>query len=93
MTATTWVIVALYAIFFLPAVGYAYGRQGRWFAVAGWALFMAGMLLVLGGAGDAFAWAGLLWTFFAGAGLITIALDIAETRRRRGTRDRGQDTR
>ena len=81
LVTTSLVIGALFVLLYLPAIGYVYGRQRRWFGAAGWAVLMAGVLLVLGGAGDAFAWAALLWLFVAGAGLIMIAIDVAETRR------------
>jgi hypothetical protein len=81
--STSIVIALLFVLLYLPTIGYVYGRQRRWFGAAGWSVLMAGMLLALGGAGDAFAWAGLLWAFVAGTGLVMIALDLAETRRRR----------
>jgi hypothetical protein len=77
------VIGALFVLLYLPTIGYAYGRQGRWFGAVGWGVLMGGLLLTLGGAGDAFAWAGLFWSFVAGAGLIMILIDLAETRWRR----------
>lgn len=80
MTTTTLVIGALFALLYLPAIGYVYGRQGRWFGAAGWATVMAGVLLVLGGAGDAFAWAGLLWLLVAGVGIVMIVIDVVDMR-------------
>ena len=49
----------------------------------GWDLFVLGLLLAFGGAGDAFAWAGLLWSALAAAGLLLIVMDVFELRRRR----------
>lgn len=81
---TILTIGAVFVLLYLPVIGYVYGRQGRWFGAAGWAVLMGSILLALGGAGDSFAWAGLLWAFVAGSGLLMIVLDLAETRRRRG---------
>ena len=81
--STSLAIGALFVLLYLPAIGYVYGRQRRWFGLAGWALLMAGVLLVLGGAGDTFAWAALVWLFVAGVGLVMIAIDVVEMRRGR----------
>lgn len=81
MDAST-LLLAVFALGYLAVVGWAYGRRGRWFGAAGWAVLMAGLLLALGGGGDLFAWAGLLWSMLALFGLLIVAIDIAETRRR-----------
>lgn len=87
---TSLLIGGLFVLVYLPVIGFVYGRQHRWFGAAGWGVLMAGILLALGGAGDAFAWAGLLWMFLAGAGIVMIAIDVAEVRklRRRDTDNR-----
>lgn len=78
------ILLAAYALFYLPLTGYLYGRNRRWLGMAGWDLFILGLLLAFGGAGDAFAWAGLLWSTVAAAGLLLIVTDVVEMRRRRG---------
>ena len=79
-----WLAAAYAAYLVLLVV--LYGRRRRWIALAGWALLMGGLLLAFGGAGDWFAWAGLFWSFVAGAGLLLITSDVVETvMRRRNT--------
>ncbi len=78
------ILLGAYALFYLPLTGYLYGRNRRWFGMVGWDLFVLGLLLAFGGAGDAFAWAGLLWSAIAAAGLLLIVTDVVELRRRRG---------
>jgi hypothetical protein len=77
------VLIVVYVLLYLPLLGYLYGRQRRWAGLLGWALLVGGLLLALGGAGDAFAWAGLLWTFVSASGGILIAMDLVEARYRR----------
>jgi hypothetical protein len=74
-------LAALYLLVYLPLIGWAYGRQRRWHGLAGWALLVGGLLLAFGGAGDAFAWAGLLWSFLAAFGALLIAMDLYAARR------------
>lgn len=76
-------LIALYAVVYVPLIGYVYGRQGRWLGAAGWALLMGGVLLAIGGAGDLFPWAGLLWACVAGFGVLTVIMDVLEVRKRR----------
>ena len=82
MSAATAVLIIVFLVY-LGVVGYLYGRQQRWLGLAGWALFMGGMLLAFGGAGDAFPWAGLLWSFTGLFGLVMVVVDVASVRRRR----------
>jgi hypothetical protein len=77
------VLLVAWGLLYLPLTGYLYGRLRRWSGLAGWNLLVLGLLLAFGGAGDAFAWAGLLWSFVAGAGLLLILLDVAQLRSRR----------
>lgn len=74
-------LIAVYVLY-LSFVGYVYGRQRRWAGAAGWAMVVGGLLLAFGGAGDAFPWAGLVWSFIAGAGVILMVMEIALRRRR-----------
>ena len=76
------ILLAAYALLYLPLTGYLYGRQRRWFGMLGWDLLVLGLLLAFGGGGDAFAWAGLLWSAVAAAGLLLIVTDVVEARRR-----------
>lgn len=76
-------LAIVYAVVYLPLIGYVYGRQRRWLGAGGWALLMGGVLLAIGGGGDLFAWAGLLWAFVAAFGGLMIVMDVAEVRRRR----------
>lgn len=76
------ILLAVYALLYLPLTGYLYGRQHRWFGMLGWDLLVLGLLLAFGGAGDAFAWAGLLWSAVAAAGALLIVTDVVELRRR-----------
>jgi hypothetical protein len=76
------ILLAAWALFYLPLTAYLYGRQRRWSGMLGWDLFVLGLLLAFGGAGDAFAWAGLLWSAIAAAGLLLIVTDVVEMRRR-----------
>jgi hypothetical protein len=76
------ILLGAYALLYLPLTGYLYGRQRRWLGMLGWDLLVLGLLLAFGGAGDAFAWAGLLWSFVAAAGLLLIVMDVFEMRRR-----------
>jgi hypothetical protein len=75
------ILLAIYALLYLPLTGYLYGRQRRWLGMLGWDLFVLGLLLAFGGAGDAFAWAGLLWIAVAAAGLLLIVTDVLGMRR------------
>jgi hypothetical protein len=77
------ILLGAYAVLYLPLTGYLYGRQRRWVGMFGWDLLVLGLLLAFGGAGDAFAWAGLLWSFVAAAGVLLIVMDVFEMRRRR----------
>lgn len=77
------ILLAGWALVYVPLTGYLYGRQRRWIGMIGWDLFVLGLLLAFGGAGDAFAWAGLLWSAIAAAGLLLIVMDVVELRRRR----------
>lgn len=79
----TWLFIIIYAVIYLPLIGYVYGRQGRWLGVGGWALLMAGVLLATGGGGDLFPWAGLLWASVAAFGGLMIVMDVLEVRKRR----------
>lgn len=72
---------AVYVLGYLPLLAWLYGRRRRWHGLAGWALLVGGLLLAFGGAGDAFAWAGLLWSFLAAFGLLLIAMDVYAQRR------------
>lgn len=74
------ILLAVYALLYLPLTGYLYGRQRRWLGMLGWDLLVLGLLLAFGGAGDAFAWAGLLWTAVAAAGLLLIVSDVVAMR-------------
>jgi hypothetical protein len=74
-------LLLVYGLLYLPLIGWAYGRRRRWLGAAGWAVLMGGLLLAFGGAGDWFAWAGLLWAFCAAAGGLLIVMDVVESRR------------
>ncbi len=78
-----WILGILFVVFYVPLVVWLYGRRGRWTAAAGWLLLMGGALLLLGGGGDAFPWAGLLWTVVASFGVLLLAMDIATLHQRR----------
>ena len=78
------ILLGAWALLYVPLTGYLYGRQRRWSGMLGWDLLVLGLLLAFGGAGDAFAWAGLLWSAIAAAGLLLIVTDVVEMRRRRG---------
>ena len=78
------ILLGAWALLYVPLTGYLYGRQRRWPGMLGWDLLVLGLLLAFGGAGDAFAWAGLLWSAIAAAGLLLIVTDVVEMRRRRG---------
>jgi hypothetical protein len=71
---------AIYLFIYLPLVGWLYGRQRRWYGLAGWALVMGGLLLAFGGAGDRFAWGGLFWLFIAAFGVLLLAMDYFRVR-------------
>jgi len=77
------ILLIAWAVVYVPLTGYLYGRQRRWLGMLGWDIFVLGLLLAFGGAGDAFAWAGLLWSAIAAAGLLLIVMDVFELRRRR----------
>jgi hypothetical protein len=81
------ILLTFYVLIYLPLTGYLYGRQRRWYGMLGWDLLVLGLLLAFGGAGDAFAWAGLLWAFVAATGVLMLVIDVAELRSRR-KRDR-----
>ena len=87
------ILIAIYLLLYVPVTAHLYGRQRRWEGMIGWDLLVLGLLLAFGGAGDAFAWAGLLWTFIAAAGLLLIALDVALVRSRRRGRGAGDEGR
>jgi hypothetical protein len=74
------ILAAAYLLGYLPLLVWVYGRRRRWHGMAGWALLVGGVLLAFGGAGDAFAWAGLLWSFLAAFGLLLIAMDVLHQR-------------
>jgi hypothetical protein len=76
------ILLGAYAVLYLPLTTYLYGRQRRWTGMIGWDLLVLGLLLAFGGAGNAFAWAGLLWSFIAASGLLLIVMDVFEMRRR-----------
>lgn len=79
-----WIIVAaLYALVFLPAIAYAYGRQRRWRGAFGWALLVGGQVFLAAGGGSLFAWGGLLGLFISGCGLLLVLLDLYTQRRPR----------
>jgi hypothetical protein len=65
---------------YVAVVAYTYGRQRRWSGLCGWALLVGGLLLAFCGAGDLFAWAGLLWSFIAAFGGLLIVTDLVQTR-------------
>jgi hypothetical protein len=77
------IIGVLFLVVYVPLVVWLYGRRGRWTAASGWLLLMGGALLVLGGEGDAFPWAGLLWTGVATFGVLLLAMDRVALRKRR----------
>jgi hypothetical protein len=77
------ILLVLFVVFYVPLVGWMYGRQGRWIGAAGWVLITGGLLLAFGGGGDLFPWAGLLWAFVALFGVLLLAMDIAILRQRR----------
>jgi hypothetical protein len=83
MSLTLLILLGAFVLIYLPLIGYAYGRQRRWFGAAGWALLMGGALLATGGGGEWFVWAGLLWSGVAAFGLLMVVIDQAEVRRRR----------
>lgn len=78
-----WGYGVLFVVFYMPLVLWLYGRRGRWTAGVGWLLVTGGALLLFGGAGDAFPWAGLLWSAVIAFGLLMLAMDIAMSRQRR----------
>lgn len=77
-----WVIiVAVYALVFLPAIGVAYGRQRRWRGAVGWALLIGGQVFLATGGGELFAWAGLVGLVISGLGLLWVIVDFYTRRR------------
>jgi hypothetical protein len=76
------ILLVLWAVAYVPLTAYLYGRQRRWIGMLGWDVLVLGLLLAFGGAGDAFAWAGLLWTAVAAAGVLLLVMDLFEMRRR-----------
>lgn len=78
-----WGVGGLFVVFYVPLILWLYGRRGRWTAAAGWLLLVGGMMLLFGGGGDAFPWAGLLWTGVAAFGLLLLVMDVATSRQRR----------
>lgn len=76
---TTTLLIAAYAVY-LAVIAYVYGRQRRWSGLAGWALLIGGAMLAVGGAGDWFAWGGLLWSFIAAFGLLLVVSDLYANR-------------
>jgi hypothetical protein len=75
------ILLLLWAVAYVPLTAYLYGRQRRWLGMLGWDVLVLGLLLAFGGAGDAFAWAGLLWSAIAAAGVLLIVMDLFEMRR------------
>jgi hypothetical protein len=75
------ILLILWAVAYVPLTAYLYGRQRRWLGMLGWDVLVLGLLLAFGGAGDAFAWAGLLWTAIAAAGVLLLVMDLFEMRR------------
>jgi hypothetical protein len=82
VNATTLLVGAY--IVYAAALLLVYGRQRRWSGAFGWPLLVGGAALALGGAGDWFAWGGLLWSCVAAFGLLLIVSDVYLTRVRRG---------
>jgi hypothetical protein len=74
--------LVLYALF----VGAVYGRQRRWWGVAGWILLVAGIVALSAGLGDSFAWGGLAFIGVSAVGVLCIALDVAGRRQERPAR-------
>ncbi len=74
------ILAVVFVVCYLPLLIWLYGRRRRWHALIGWALLVGGLMLAFGGAGDAFAWAGLLWSFVAAAGLMLIVMDVVYNR-------------
>ena len=66
----------------IPFIGYFYGRQGRWIGAAGWFLLLGGQVMLQAGAGDWFAWGGLLWLGVSAFGFLLVIMDTVENRRR-----------
>jgi thiosulfate reductase cytochrome b subunit len=86
MLLDVWIIVAaLYLLLFLPAIGYAYGRQRRWHGACGWALLVGGQVFLAAGGGSLFAWGGLLGFFISGCGLLLVLVDLYTRRLRNRT--------
>jgi hypothetical protein len=83
VNGTTLALLAAYIAYAL-AMLVVYGRQRRWSGAFGWPLLVGGAALALGGAGDWFAWGGLLWSCVAAFGLLLIGSDVYLTRLRRG---------
>lgn len=77
------IIVALYALIFLPVIGYVYGRQGRWRGALGWALLVGGQVFLATGGGKWFAWGGLVGFVVSGLGLLWVIVDLYTLRRAR----------
>jgi hypothetical protein len=75
------ILLLLWAVAYVPLTAYLYGRQRRWLGMLGWDVLVLGLLLAFGGAGDASAWAGLLWSAIAAAGVLLIVMDLFEMRR------------
>lgn len=84
MLLDAWIVVAaLYVVVFLPAIGYAYGRQRRWRGACGWALLVGGQVFLAAGGGSLFAWGGLLGFLVSGCGLLLVLFDLYTQRRLR----------
>jgi hypothetical protein len=83
----TTLLIAAYVLYALVIL-VVYGRQRRWSGAFGWPLLVGGAALAFGGAGDWFAWGGLLWSFIAAFGVLLIVSDVYLTRahRRKHTR-------
>lgn len=78
-----WIIPAvLFVVVIGPLIGYFYGRQGRWTGAAGWFLLLGGQVLLQAGAGDWFAWGGLLWLTASAFGFMLVITDIFANQRR-----------
>ena len=72
-----WVIPAvLFVVVIIPLIGYFYGRQRRWTGAGGWFLLLGGQVMLQAGAGEWFAWGGLLWLAVSGFGLVLVVIDM-----------------
>jgi hypothetical protein len=74
-------LLGFYFLIYLPMIVFAYGRLQRWWGMAGWLLLMGGLLLATGGAGELFAWAGLLWSVVSAFGGLLVVMDVIAAKR------------